>query len=459
MLKIRGFSEAEDVDASVVQSLSPTEIPLPHKLHALPDAVVRTSWANAMTFDVEGNADLTSFAYDVAKVAALGGEVENLTPAVVSLDLATGQATGVGVGGLARIAIEAGDFSQHIVRKVGLVPKPDSYWTVQIEEFKPGTLGRHMWEVAESLIAGKTPSASTRELYLNNNAGTSENPTAIRNPNCFAASMDLTPISCYNGTSRNARPGLLISRRHIWSAKHFPTLSPVVWIDNQGEYQTANVVRYKDIPDSDIRIQYLDRALPESVSHFRGMPERWAEAYVPCINASNLDDRYQLENEVWGHSFSLPTILRALPVFTKGANFGNNPLWIEAQQVYYPENGGMTATSFVTSGDRKGYAYGTISNTGGIVPVNGPARKFYDWGTHPVSGSESMQGGDSGSPTFCWIDGIPVLIGCRFYPSSAPGPDEKRAAVNAAMNELRDPGDTNVYSIEEVDLSRFTRFS
>lgn len=436
-MRVVGLTASEDVAATVRKAVVAPSSSLPFDFAILPDVIMRAQWVNPDTYTPEMTAGLSAFSYDADLVRALSAELTNATPSVLDIDeensVFVGREEGLGV-----IRVESDALRQYIHLQFSKQPRPGNLWYVSVAGYAAGTLGRYLWDTATSMVAGKTASSLSRALYVNNTTWL----YADRNPDLFASGFDLTPISCHtNGGAANNPPGLLITRRHIVSAYHYQVGSPIAWLGDDDQYHTASVVRTARIGSTDIRIAYLDKELPESVSHFKVFPPNWRMNYAPSlVQALNPETVMAPDNSGqfrW-------TDRAVVPVFTKGHNFGNNPLWIEALQ---SGTSGFSVRSFVEN-----VQYPTGQK------IKAWDHDLYDWGTYPVSGSDVVQGGDSGSPTFVWIYGEPVLIGCRYTAPGGPALDAYHYEINIALNSTKDASDPTVYALDVVDLSPFTYF-
>lgn len=143
----------------------------------------------------------------------------------------------------------------------------------------------------DSAIAGKTANDSTKRIfstdYASHNAG-----VFTRNPTCWAAGFDLTPISPWNSREGYARGGILVTPRHFICAKHFH-LTPGIVVrfvtaDNIVVDRTITAVLPVSDTDSvsggilmaDFQVCLLESDVPPTISF----------AKVPSVNTTNRAD-------------------------------------------------------------------------------------------------------------------------------------------------------------------------
>jgi hypothetical protein len=150
----------------------------------------------------------------------------------------------------------------------------------------PTSLRAHLNEQVDSRLANKTP-ATGLPIY------TTQNHTAatyVRNPNCWAATVDLTPISPWNSNGANHKAGILISPRHVLFATHYavPAGATIRFITADNTVVTRTVSATASLAYTaglypDFTVGRLDSDVPTSISFARVLPDNWA-TYLPTMS-------------------------------------------------------------------------------------------------------------------------------------------------------------------------------
>jgi len=117
--------------------------------------------------------------------------------------------------------------------------------------------------------------------------------TVIRNPDAWAADVDMTSLSVWNSTELNRRGGVAITPRHLVFAAHYriATGATVVFLDQNSQPVTRTIARQvqpvalRQYPDQgpadhDISLAELDEDLPATITPARLLPLNW-RAYLP----------------------------------------------------------------------------------------------------------------------------------------------------------------------------------
>nr|KAG5712996.1 hypothetical protein BaRGS_021790 [Batillaria attramentaria] len=104
----------------------------------------------------------------------------------------------------------------------------------------------------------------------------------VRNPDCWAADLDLTSISPWNSNGRNRKAGTLVSPRHAVWARHYniPVNSTLRFVARDGTVVDRRITatRYVDAHGGsgfygrDNVVGVLDRDVPASISFAKVMP-------------------------------------------------------------------------------------------------------------------------------------------------------------------------------------------
>jgi hypothetical protein len=261
----------------------------------------------------------------------------------------------------------------------------------------------------DSRIAGKNPT-NALPLFLNYILNGTTN-VFIRNPDCWAADIDLTCCSPWNSHSGNGwgwrhRAGTLISPRHVLFATHFddiPTNRILRFIDLQNQIVERVLIAKLRHPlyspyYPDITIGLLNEDVPTNRINFaKVLPNDYREYfgdghYLPVLSLDQ--EEKALINELWSISSGLVS---------------------------------SGATSFLSPTDltRKG---------------------FY----------EQIIEGDSGNPSFLILNNQPVLLTTWTSPNSGTSVTGFKQDINTMMLQLEvNAGCTNGYQLQEIDLAGF----
>ena len=146
----------------------------------------------------------------------------------------------------------------------------------------------HASSAIDSRIVNKD--ATSKSMY------SVQNPTGgifIRNPDCWAADLDLTCFSPWNSTNGNRMAGTLISPRHVLFVEHFdfhPSVgSAIRFVTQNNTVITRTITALATHPDyvplyPDITIGVLDADVPPSISFAKILPQNW-RSYFPSITS------------------------------------------------------------------------------------------------------------------------------------------------------------------------------
>ncbi|MGF1484410.1 MAG: hypothetical protein ACFBZ8_08595, partial [Opitutales bacterium] len=159
----------------------------------------------------------------------------------------------------------------------------------------PGSLAEHIIQQVNSRLSAAAPPEQSKPVFTSyTDADHAAVPLVYtRNPDCWAADLDLTGISPWNshvGGVPYRRGGTLISPRHIIFANHFPiandTQLAFVTANNQTIFRTLTASR--QVLDTDIQIGLLDSDVPSSITYYKVLPpdfaqKLWAFTDIPII--------------------------------------------------------------------------------------------------------------------------------------------------------------------------------
>lgn len=134
----------------------------------------------------------------------------------------------------------------------------------------------------DSRLAGKNPATDMPLFTTQTHTGT---PVYVRNPNCWAADIDLTSLSVWNSHFFIQGGGALISPRHILLAEHFfgasgsnpvPNGTTFRWVTRDNVIVDRTLTAKVRIGVSDICLGVLDSDVPSSISFARVLPSNWS---------------------------------------------------------------------------------------------------------------------------------------------------------------------------------------
>jgi len=251
-------------------------------------------------------------------------------------------------------------------------------------------------------IAGKNP-ATALPIFLNYIAN-GNNGIFIRNPDCWAADIDLTCCSPWNSNARNRKAGTLISPRQVLFVVHSHYTPPVgttmYFVGKTNEIITRTLVatvRHPDCPPPpdgrypDIAIGLLDSDVPTNIISF----------------AKVLPDDYAM---ILGTGQRLPCL-----------------------RLDQEEKALIGDVGTIASSGR---------NTTATMPIWPDRMQFY----------EDVITGDSGNPMFIILDGQPVLLTLWTMGVEGSGTSTTmfKEDINALMRQLDD-----AYQLTPIDLSQF----
>jgi hypothetical protein len=241
----------------------------------------------------------------------------------------------------------------------------------------------------DELLAVAQPPAVSRAIYSSKDAATQ---TFVRNPDCWAASVNLTGISPWNQAFGFLRAGTLVSPRHIVFAQHYPlSATPgnneIAFVGNDNVTVKRNIVSVT-YPAVDIGVALLDQDVPSGIEFHKVLPQDW-------------------HDHMW-FTFRLPM------------------LHLDQQEK-------ALVRDMLTITETSNY----VTHAKPIDPV-----RVLFW--------EGLVSGDSGNPAFLLVDGEAVLTLTHHFSNSGPFYTFWFDEVNAAMTSLG-----GGYQLTEFDLDAF----
>lgn len=268
-----------------------------------------------------------------------------------------------------------------------------------LTSYVTGSLAANITAAVDSRIDGKSPSSALRVFTTQDHAG----GVYLRNSACWAADLDLTPISPWNSVGANTRAGTLVSPRHVIFAAHYPAIAGMTirFVQADNTIVTRTVTAVLTHPSyvpyfPDIQVGVLSSDVPEGITFARVLPADWAE-HLPLLNLVR----------------SLPCLCldqEEKALVTDLSNLGNSANFVAPSQLNFAQR-----------------------------------LAFY----------ESKVGGDSGNPAFLIVNDELVLLTVWTYGGAGSGTfvTPQIAAINAMMTALG-----GGYQLTEADLSGFPTY-
>lgn len=235
----------------------------------------------------------------------------------------------------------------------------------------------------------------------------------VRNPNFWAADVDLTCLAAYNsygwgGEGGPQRAGTLVSPRHFLCATHFliPVGTRMYFVKQGGKVAVRTVTDYRTV-GPDITVGVLDSDVPAGINFAKILP----------FSAYNFRKKLYAPEGYEAQVYPWPVPVLNCNQFREGlvADVGT---W------------GPAGVNYVCSNR---------------PPTDPQRHEFY----------KDVIVGDSGSPSFVIINGTAVLLTQWTYGGAGQGDEDVYYAplINAAMTELG-----GGYQLTEIDLSAFPDF-
>jgi hypothetical protein len=334
--------------------------------------------------------------------------ITSLTPQTISSPNSNNVLQGIEPGiGLLEISDEDGN---SVEKQISVAIKPSNI-TQEFVSYLNGSLAYHITNNIDGRIRSPAvmglPTTTTKPVFSTYNTTA---PLYVRNTNCWAYGIDLTPISPWNSTHGLNAAGTLISPRHVLFVEHFnfhPSPGATIhFVDNNNNVVIRTVISVKKHPSvaeggtfPDITIGVLNEDVPSSISFAKILPDNYIN-YLPGINMSL-------------------------------GNFAKLPVYIADS----PEN--ALISDFVS-----------ISNNGSMTcspPPDNLRLAFH----------ETMVTGDSGSPMCFIIDNSLVILGTVTWSGAGAGTATHpfKNDINQIMTDLG-----GGYQLTEIDLSSFPSY-
>lgn len=108
-----------------------------------------------------------------------------------------------------------------------------------------------------------------------------------RNTNCWAKNLDLTGYAACIVPLGGVGGGTLITKKHVLFANHVPySKSPfmIFFINNNNVSIVYNVIKTRQVPNTDIMIGELDREVDDSLKVYKVLPANYLKYFGKDIN-------------------------------------------------------------------------------------------------------------------------------------------------------------------------------
>lgn len=333
----------------------------------------------------------------------------SLTPLKISSPNSNNISQGIESGiGLLEISDEDGN---SVEKQIPIAVQP-SNTTQEFVSYFNSSLSYHISNNIDGRINSSTiiglPTTTTKPVFSTYNSTAAPTPIYVRNTNCWAYGIDLTPISPWNSTHGLNAAGTLISRRHVLFVEHYnfhPSVGATIhFVDNNNNVVIRTVTAVQKHPSvaeqglfPDITIGILNEDVPNTISFAKILPDNYIN-YLPGLNMGLIS------------SARLPVII---------TDQAENALVADLSAL-----GGSVAPS---------------------IPVDNRRLSF----------NESMVNGDSGSPICFIINNSLVILGTVTYSGPGTGTATQifKNDINTIMTSLG-----GGYQLSEVDLSAFPVF-
>ncbi len=354
------------------------------------DALIQRDWTGVFKMDHQITPRQTRF----KRYEPVSFQSSNEAIATVSADGKVKHLTN------GEVTISAVSNTRTAAIKLNLQSEADQY-TDTILNGVAGSARKDATDAVMDRIDGETPSVA-KPIFSTQDHST---PTYTRNTNCWAADLDLTPISPWNSHNSYRRAGILISPRHILFAGHYMinNSSTIRFVDASNNVITRTMTakeRHPDYsyifgPQYDIAIGLLDSDVPAGIGFAKVLPDDW-EDYLP--NSGTQIPALTLDQE-------------------------------EKALIKDPSH-----LSFVTINPRVFYPY----------PSTNPSRLAFD---------EDLIDGDSGNPVCMILGGELVLLCVHTTPEHGSAIHENKTEINQMMTDLG-----GGYQLTEIDLTSFNNY-
>lgn len=149
-----------------------------------------------------------------------------------------------------------------------------------------GSLGLHLNNQIDGLIAGKVPSPTTQNIFVSEDH---TNAVYVRNTSCIANLTGITALSNWNSDEANRKAGTLVSPRHIVFANHFAMGNGTTlrFVDASNNVTTRTITAQQavsGITSGDICVGLLDSDVPSGIAHLKVLSSSVLSSKMPGSN-------------------------------------------------------------------------------------------------------------------------------------------------------------------------------
>ncbi len=235
---------------------------------------------------------------------------------------------------------------------------------------------KNMKDQIDTRILGKTPSATTYDIYSARNDSTH---TYTRNVNMFAADVDLTCIPVLSGAINSSQTmGILVAPDIMIQANHSHPSGTMYFVKNDNTTVSRNIISGTRIGTTDIWVAKLDSDVPAGITPCKVFS---STAFTNSISPTAL-------------SYIQPPLI-----------FTNQFRTLRIGNLIYNTEFPTMIYTFQKTGD------------------------YHDWYSIAV-------GGDSGSPLLALVNNQAVLLGLWYGNTSVPNVSSYITQINTAMASL-----------------------
>src|SRR5690606_36331630 len=139
-------------------------------------------------------------------------------------------------------------------------------------------------DAIDSRIADADPQTAMAIFSSQNHA----TATYVRNPDCWAADLDLTGISPYSSRNGQYGGGVMISPRDMLASEHWPRFrvgDTVRFVYGDGDAVDMTVDAVKDVGPAnssdgyatDYQVVTFDQDVPSGIKHYPVLPANWGD--------------------------------------------------------------------------------------------------------------------------------------------------------------------------------------
>lgn len=327
-----------------------------------------------------------------------------------------------GAGGVASVFVRRYGYSAQRIRRSYVSPPA----TINDSTgYAVGTLGEHILDAIIAMI-GVQEQSNTIQQYITYSNWDINSPIVTLNPNIFTGGLDFSATSVMRSDQPNDRYApALVTNRHAIVARHTaPAIgAEILFRRANGTFQKVSVSAKQNVTPPvgassqaawDLTVLYLDAEVT-GITPYKTMPVDWIDTYTP--------------SSIQGAPSQgiIPVIRKAMHSsiddITGSFILINTLRFIEA-------------------------SWPVLWNTRGVIQTGEVPEAWGKGNSIP---------GDSGSPSFLFINGEPVLLTSQYGVSATTDIAYYTTEINSIMDTLASaaPG---TYTLTHPDLSGFTTY-